>query len=63
MYSFMEKLNINDNTNGRRKPGLLKMIKERLINLFRPEEVEVTFTEEGRSMKYTYTVLTHKRVA
>jgi hypothetical protein len=38
-------------------------IKKTLIQLFEPEEVEVTFIEEGTQIKYTYTKVQHKGAA
>lgn len=43
---------------------LLKKVKEKIISLFEPEEVEVDFTVEGEKIRYTYTkVHHHKQVA
>lgn len=46
-----------------RLTGIFKKISNRLSELFRPEEVEVTFRKEGNTVRYTYTIVEHKRVA
>ena len=40
-----------------------KQLGTRIANLFRPEEVEVTFKVEGKSVKYTYIKTEQKQVA
>ena len=35
----------------------------KIRNLFKPEEVEVTFTDEGHTISYTYTKIEEKKVA
>jgi hypothetical protein len=40
-----------------------KKLANRINNLFRPEEVEVTFKVEGKNITYTYTVVEQKQVA
>ena len=40
-----------------------KMLGAKIADLFKPEEVEVTFKVEGKVMKYTYTKIEHKQVA
>lgn len=42
---------------------LAKQIWNKISALFEPEEVEVTFKEEGRQISYTYTKVEHKQVA
>ena len=39
--------------------GFIKKIGEKIAGLFKPEEVEVTFKVEGKSVKYTYTKVAH----
>ncbi len=41
----------------------LKKLGHRIISLFEPEEVEVTFKVEGKKVSYTYTKVEHKQVA
>ncbi len=43
--------------------GLLKKISNKVATLFQPEEVEVTFKEEGNTKSYTYIKVPHKQVA
>ena len=40
-----------------------RMLGDKINDLFRPEEVEVTFKNDGKNMSYTYTKVTHKQVA
>jgi hypothetical protein len=40
-----------------------KKLANRINNLFRPEEVEITFKVEGKNITYTYTVVEQKQVA
>jgi len=40
-----------------------KKLGSRIISLFEPEEVEVTFKVEGKKTSYTYTKVEHKQVA
>ena len=42
---------------------LLKKVRERIISLFEPEEVEVTFKVDGEKVRYTYTKIHHHKVA
>ncbi len=43
---------------------LLKKVKEKIVSLFEPEEVEINFTVDGEKIRYTYTkVHHHKQVA
>ena len=42
---------------------ILKQLKEKIIVLFEPEEVEVTFNVNGRKGSYTYTKVSRKQVA
>jgi len=42
---------------------ILSRLGSRIRALFEPEEVEVTFLEEGDSTSYTYRVIEHKRAA
>jgi hypothetical protein len=43
---------------------LLHKMREKIISLFEPEEVEVTFTVDGEKVRYTYTKIPHhKQVA
>ena len=44
-------------------PGFLKKLGDKVVSLFEPEEVEVTFKEEGKTKSYTYTKVSHKQVA
>ena len=44
-------------------PGFLKKLGTKLASLFEPEEVEVTFKEEGNTNSYTYIKVSHKQVA
>ncbi len=43
--------------------GILKKIKESITNLFKPEEVEVTFKTKGNQVTYTYTKIEARHVA
>jgi len=43
--------------------GILKRIKEGITNLFKPEEVEVTFKTKGNQVTYTYTKIEVRHVA
>ena len=43
--------------------GIFKKFRAGIINLFSPEEVEVTFKSDGNRVSYTYTKVEHKRVA
>ena len=43
--------------------GVLSKLRSRILALFEPEEVEVTFLEEGDTSSYTYRVIEHKRAA
>ena len=56
---------IKDQERGKARvlPGFLKRIRNSIIRLFRPEEVEVTFKVEGNKVRYTYTVVEEKQVA
>ena len=40
-----------------------KKLSSKIAELFEPEEVEVTFKEEGNKTSYTYTKVPHKQVA
>lgn len=42
---------------------ILHKLRARVRALFEPEEVEVTFLEEGKTSSYTYRVIEHKRAA
>jgi hypothetical protein len=42
---------------------ILQNLRARIRALFEPEEVEVTFLEEGKTSSYTYRVIEHKRAA
>ncbi len=42
---------------------LLKKLGDKVARLFEPEEVEVTFKEEGNTRSYTYIKVPHKQVA
>jgi hypothetical protein len=42
---------------------LYKKLAKGIRNLFEPEEVEVTFKNEGKYRTYTYTKIESKRVA
>ena len=37
-----------------------KGLKNKISHLFEPEEVEVTFRQEGGKITYTYTKVSHK---
>ena len=41
----------------------IKKLGAKIAGLFRPEEVEVTFKVDGKTIKYTYTKVEHKQVA
>ena len=41
----------------------LKWLGPKINSFFQPEEVEVTFKEDGAFTKYTYTKVNHKQVA
>ena len=43
------------------KPGLLRRLWARIAGLFEPEEVEVTFTQQGDKISYTYTKVQHHK--
>ncbi len=46
------------------KPGnFFNRLKLKIAQLFEPEEVEVTFKQEGKTTRYTYTKVTHKQIA
>jgi hypothetical protein len=49
------------------KRGPIARLVRRLVikvqELFQPEEVEVTFTVEGKNVKYTYTKVQQKQIA
>lgn len=38
-------------------------LRNRITDLFEPEEVEVTFEVKGKNVNYTYTKVAHKQVA
>lgn len=62
----MQALNRNHVTAGSFRSSvaiLFKKLANRINNLFRPEEVEVTFKVEGKNITYTYTVVEQKQVA
>ena len=40
-----------------------KKLGSKIISLFEPEEVEVTFKVEGKKVSYTYTKVSQKQVA
>jgi len=40
-----------------------RSLGHKLVSLFEPEEVEVTFKVEGNKTTYTYTKVTQKQVA
>ncbi len=42
---------------------ILHNLRARVRALFEPEEVEVTFLEEGKTSSYTYRVVEQKRAA
>lgn len=42
---------------------MLQKLRARVRALFEPEEVEVTFLEDGKSSSYTYRIIEHKRAA
>ena len=42
---------------------IVSKMRARVRALFEPEEVEVTFVEEGDSTSYTYRIIEHKRAA
>jgi hypothetical protein len=42
---------------------LFRKFTKRVVALFEPEEVEVTFKKEGNNITYTYTKVTDKQVA
>ena len=41
----------------------IKTLKGRISDVFKPQEVEVTFKKEGKKVRYTYTKVSEKRVA
>jgi len=41
----------------------LKLMAEKINNMFRPEEVEVTFKTDGKNATYTYIKVDEKQVA
>ena len=41
----------------------LKTLSDKVKDLFKPEEVEVTFTREGDRTTYSYTKVDHKHLA
>ncbi len=43
--------------------GFFRRFRTGIINLFSPEEVEVTFKTDGNKVRYTYTKVENKRVA
>ncbi len=43
--------------------GFFKRLGRKVADLFQPEEVEVTFKEEGSTRSYTYTKVSQKQVA
>ncbi|MBC7554651.1 MAG: hypothetical protein H7257_11800 [Taibaiella sp.] len=44
--------------------SVLKSVAQKVSEMFEPEEVEVTFSEDNSmSGSYTYTVIPHKQVA
>jgi hypothetical protein len=49
--------------NERRLTRFFKWIRKKISDLFEPEEVEVTFKQEGNKVSYTYTKVEHKQVA
>lgn len=55
------------NNNNNSKPllisGLFKKLANRIYDLFKPEEVEVTFKVDGKNTTYTYTKVPQKQVA
>ena len=56
------KIQINKNTQVNGFACLFKKLVTWISNLFKPEEVEVTFKVEGKKVRYTYKVM-HKQVA
>ena len=59
-----------DNKNLRREPTVfsspahfLRRLSHMISDLFKPEEVEVTFKVEGNTTRYTYTKVPEKQVA
>jgi hypothetical protein len=42
---------------------LFRSLGHKVVSLFEPEEVEVTFKVEGNKTTYTYTKVTQKKVA
>jgi hypothetical protein len=40
--------------------GLIKKLGAKIAGLFKPEEVEVTFKVEGKTVKYTYIKVEHR---
>ncbi len=40
-----------------------RSLSGKINDLFKPEEVEVTFKNDGKNMSYTYTKVSHKQVA
>jgi hypothetical protein len=44
-------------------PAFLRKLGDKVVSLFQPEEVEVTFKEEGNTKSYTYIKVPHKQVA
>ncbi len=43
--------------------NFFKKLGAKLVALFKPEEVEVTFNVKGKNITYTYTKVEHKQVA
>lgn len=42
---------------------MMKQLRDKVAQLFEPEEVEVDFTSEGKRVRYTYRKIERKQVA
>ena len=59
----MKPLAVNLNRNSLKQDTVLKFFKQigsRISEIFQPEEVEVDFLTDGKTISYTYTLLHHK---
>ncbi len=42
---------------------MMKQLRDKVVQLFEPEEVEVDFTSDGNRVRYTYRKIERKQVA
>ncbi len=62
----MKPLAVNLNRNSSKHDTVIKFFKQistRISGIFQPEEVEVDFLTDGKTISYTYTLLHHKHTS